>query len=93
MANKKTKIIRRERREMTDEKRVARALVKCSDVFKEEHLNFTEGLAVAESIIVNAFGNAACDAQCTEELMGLCDVAEEYLTTLTKNAAHAIKED
>jgi hypothetical protein len=91
MANKKTKIIRRERREMTDEKRVARALVKCSDVFKEEHLNFTEGLAVAESIIVNAFGNAADDAQSTEELQGLVDIAEEYLTTLTHNTAEAIK--
>lgn len=91
MANKKTKIIRRERREMTDEKRVARALVKCSDVFKEEHLNFTEGLAVAESIIVNAFGNAACDAQSTEELQGLVDIAEEYLTTLTHNTAESIK--
>ena len=56
-------------------------------------MNFTEGLAVAESIIVNAFGNAADDAESQEELMGLCDVAEEYLTTLTKNAAHAIKED
>ena len=42
MANKKTRIIRRERREMTDEKRVARALVKCQDVFNEEHLNFTD---------------------------------------------------
>lgn len=91
MANKKTKIIRRERREMTDEKRVARALVKCSEVFKEEHLNFTEGLAVAESIIVNAFGNAADDAQSTEELQGLIDIAEEYLTTLTHNTAEAIK--
>lgn len=91
MANKKTKIIRRERREMTDEKRVARALVKCSDVFKEEHLNFTEGLAVAESIIVNAFGNAADDAQSTEELQGLIDIAQEYLTTLTHNTAEAIK--
>ena len=91
MANKKTKIIRRERREMTDEKRVARALVKCSDVFNEEHLNFTEGLAVAESIIVNAFGNAADDAKSTEELQGLIDIAEEYLTTLTHNTAEAIK--
>ena len=91
MANKKTKIIRRERREMTDEKRVARALVKCSDVFNEEHLNFTEGLAVAESIIVNAFGNAASDAQSTEELQGLIDIAQEYLTTLTHNTAEAIK--
>ena len=91
MANKKIKIIRRERREMTDEKRVARALVKCSDVFKEEHLNFTEGLAVAESIIVNAFGNAADDAQSTEELQGLIDIAQEYLTTLTHNTAEAIK--
>ena len=78
---------------MTDEKRVARALVKCSDVFNEEHLNFTEGLAVAESIIVNAFGNAAVDAESKEELMGLCDVAEEFLTTLAKNASRAIKED
>ena len=93
MANKKSKIIRRERKEMTDEKRVARALVKCSDVFNEEHLNFTEGLAVAESIIVNAFGNAAVDAESKEELMGLCDVAEEFLTTLAKNASRAIKED
>ena len=91
MANKKTRIIRRERREMTDEKRVARALVKCSEVFKEEHLNFTEGLAVAESIIVNAFGNAADDAQSTEELQGLIDIAQEYLTTLTHNTAEAIK--
>ena len=91
MANKKTRIIRRERREMTDEKRVARALVKCSDVFNEEHLNVTEGLAVAESIIVNAFGNAADDAQSTEELQGLVDIAEEYLTTLTHNTAESIK--
>ena len=91
MANKKTRIIRRERREMTDDKRVKRALEKCSVVFQEEHLNFTEGLAVAESIIVNAFGNAADDVQSTEELQGLVDIAEEYLTTLTHNTAESIK--
>ena len=78
---------------MTDEKRVARALVKCQDVFNEEHLNFTEGLAVAESIIVNSFGNAADDAESVEELQGLIDIAQEYLTTLTHNTANAIKEE
>ena len=75
---------------MTDEKRVTRALEKCAVIFKDEHLNFTEGLTVAESIIVNAFDNAVDDVTSTDELQALIDIAEDFIIGLTNNVTKNI---
>lgn len=80
----KTKEIKKLQEEMTDEKRVERALVKCADIFEEERLNFSEALAVAGSMIVNAFANKVDECQSELEVNATFEVAEVYLANLLK---------
>ena len=76
---------------MTDTKRVQRTIEGCNEVFNDQHLNFSEGLDVAEKIIVNIFDNKAQEADSAEELQAVLDIAEEFLTTLTKKVASVIR--
>ena len=87
----KTKEITKLQAEMTDEKRVERALVKCADVFEEERLNFTEALAVAGSMIINAFANKVDECQSEIEVSAIFDVAQVYLTNLLKRVLQGMR--
>ena len=91
MGNRRNKIIKRERQNMTDTKRVQRTIEGCNEVFNDQHLNFSEGLDVTEKIIVNIFDNKAQEADSAEELQAVVDIAEEFLTTLTKKVASVIR--
>lgn len=88
---KTTKFIKKERKNMTDKKRVQRALVKCAGVFEEEKLNMSEGLKVFEEAIVNTFENAIENVSNIEEFHATCNIAEEYLTSLAQKVANKIK--
>lgn len=74
-----------------DTKRVQRTIEDCNEVFNEQHLNFSEGLDVLEQIIANIFENKALEAENEEELQAVLDIAEEFLTTLTKKVASVIR--
>jgi hypothetical protein len=76
---------------MTDTKRVQRTIEGCNEVFNDQHLNFSEGLDVTEKIIVNIFDNKAQEADSAEELQAVLDIAEEFLTTLTKKVTSVIR--
>ena len=76
---------------MTDTKRVQRTIQGCNEVFNDQRLNFSEGLDVTEKIIVNIFENKAQEADSAEELQAVLDIAEEFLTTLTKKVANVIR--
>jgi hypothetical protein len=76
---------------MTDTKRVQRTIQGCNEVFNDQHLNFSEGLYVTEKIIVNIFDNKAQEADSAEELQAVLDIAEEFLTTLTKKVTSVIR--
>ena len=91
MGNRRNKVIKRERQNMTDTKRVQRTIEGCNEVFNNQHLNFSEGLDVTEKIIVNIFDNKAQEAESAEELQAVVDIAEEFLTTLTKKVASVIR--
>lgn len=91
MGHRRNKIIKRERQNMTDTKRVQRTIQGCNEVFNDQHLNFSEGLDVAEKIIVNIFDNKAQEAETVEDLQAVLDIAEEFLTTLTKKVANVIQ--
>ena len=91
MGNRRNKIIKRERQNMTDTKRVQRTIEGCNEVFNDQHPNFSEGLDVTEKIIVNIFDNKAQEAESAEELQAVVDIAEEFLTTLTKKVASVIR--
>lgn len=91
MGNRRNKVIKRERQNMTDTKRVQRTIEGCNEVFNDQHLNFSEGLDVTEKIIVNIFDNKAQEAESAEELQAVVDIAEEFLTTLTKKVASVIR--
>ena len=91
MGNRRNKVIKRERQNMTDTKRVQRTIEGCNEVFNDQHLNFSEGLDVTEKIIVNIFDNKAQEADSAEELQAVLDIAEEFLTTLTKKVASVIR--
>ena len=90
MARKKV-IIQRERQYATNRRKVKRALYEIACVFNERGLNFAEGLAVAKSIIVNAFVNKAEQAETDEELQALIDIAEEFLIKTSMNIADKIE--
>lgn len=68
-----------------------RTIEDCNEVFNDQHLNFSEGLDVLEQIIVNVFENKALEAENEEELQAVLDIAEEFLTTLTKKVASVIR--
>lgn len=91
MGHRRNKVIKRERQNMTDTKRVQRTIQGCNEVFNDQHLNFSEGLDVTEKIIVNIFDNKAQEADSAEELQAVLDIAEEFLTTLTHKVANAIQ--
>ena len=91
MGHRRNKVIKRERQNMTDTKRVQRTIQGVNEVFNDQHLNFSEGLAVTEKIIVNIFDNKAQEADSAEELQAVLDIAEEFLTTLTKKVASVIR--
>ena len=91
MGHRRNKVIKRERQNMTDTKRVQRTIQGCNEVFNDQHLNFSEGLDVTEQIIVNIFENKAQEADSAEELQAVLDIAEEFLTTLTKKVANVIR--
>lgn len=74
-----------------DTKRVQRTIEDCNEVFNDQHLNFSEGLDVLEQIISNIFENKAMEAANAEELQAVLDIAEEFLTTLTKKVASVIR--
>lgn len=88
---RKKKTIQKSRNEMTDNKRVNRALVRVADIFEDERLNMSEGLAVAEQIIVNAFGNKVDEAGSAIEVACTFDIAQEFLETLAHKVANALK--
>jgi hypothetical protein len=89
--HRRNKVIKRERQNMTDTKRVQRTIEGCNEVFNDQHLNFSEGLDVTEKIIVNIFDNKAQEADSAEELQAVLDIAEEFLTTLTKKVTSVIR--
>ena len=91
MGHRRNKVIKRERQNMTDTKRVQRTIEGCNEVFNDQRLNFSEGLDVTEKIIVNIFDNKAQEADSAEELQAVLDIAEEFLTTLTKKVASVIR--
>ena len=91
MGNRRNKVIKRERQNMTDTKRVQRTIQGCNEVFNDQHLNFSEGLDVTEQIIVNIFDNKAQEAETLEDLQAVIDIAEEFLTTLTHKVANVIQ--
>jgi hypothetical protein len=91
MRHRRNKVIKRERQNMTDTKRVQRTIEGCNEVFNDQHLNFSEGLDVTEKIIVNIFDNKAQEADSAEELQAVLDIAEEFLTTLTKKVTSVIR--
>ena len=91
MGHRRNKVIKRERQNMTDTKRVQRTIEGCNEVFNDQRLNFSEGLDVTEKIIVNIFDNKAQEAESAEELQAVVDIAEEFLTTLTKKVASVIR--
>jgi hypothetical protein len=91
MGHRRNKVIKRERQNMTDTKRVQRTIDGCNEVFNDQHLNFSEGLDVTEKIIVNIFDNKAQEADSAEELQAVLDIAEEFLTTLTKKVTSVIR--
>lgn len=91
MGHRRNKVIKRERQNMTDTKRVQRTIQGCNEVFNDQRLNFSEGLDVTEQIIVNIFENKAQEADSAEELQAVLDIAEEFLTTLTKKVANVIR--
>ena len=74
-----------------DTKRVQRTIEDCNEVFNDQHLKFSEGLDVLEQIISNIFENKAMEAANAEELQAVLDIAEEFLTTLTKKVASVIR--
>ena len=75
----------------TDTKRVQRTIQGCNEVFKEQRLNFSEGLEVMKRIIVNIFDNKAQEVGTIEELQAVFDIAEDFLTTLIKKVVNAIQ--
>ena len=91
MGHRRNKVIKRERQNMTDTKRVQRTIQGCNEVFNDQHLNFSEGLDVTEKIIVNIFDNKAQEAETLEDLQAVLDIAEEFLTTLTRKVANVIQ--
>ena len=84
-------MIKRERRNMTDAKRVQRTLKYCNEVFNEQRLNLSEGLDVAEQIVVNIFDNKVQEADNVEDLQAVLDIAEEFLIILSTKVANAIQ--
>lgn len=88
--SKKSKIIRKEVRNLTNIKKVDKAFEQIGLVFNDNKMNMAECLKVLHEVTVAVFRSRVDDAENQEDLLAILDIAEEHLRKLTRDVANTI---